>query len=110
LCRRLAEAGCSANEIAAISGHTTLHEVERYTKAADQQRMAGAAFERLKNDRATNREESIYKPQPNRLKLLSAKLGMVAEAVLIGPVSVLFSLLTGKITGNFRKITPLARG
>jgi hypothetical protein len=35
-CRRLAEAGCSANEIAAISGHTSLREVERYTKAADQ--------------------------------------------------------------------------
>jgi integrase len=39
-CRRLAEAGCSANVIAAISGHTTLREVERYTKAADQERMA----------------------------------------------------------------------
>ena len=34
-CRRLAEAGCSANEIAAWSGHASLREVERYTKAAD---------------------------------------------------------------------------
>jgi integrase len=39
-CRRLAEAGCSANVIAAISGHMTLREVERYTRAADQERMA----------------------------------------------------------------------
>jgi integrase len=39
-CRRLAEAGCSANVIASISGHTTLSEVARYTKAADQERMA----------------------------------------------------------------------
>jgi integrase len=39
-CRRLAEAGCSANVIASISGHSTLREVERYTKAADQERMA----------------------------------------------------------------------
>jgi integrase len=39
-CRRLAEAGCSANVIASISGHTSLREVERYTKAADQERMA----------------------------------------------------------------------
>jgi integrase len=39
-CRRLAEAGCSANVIASISGHTTLHEVSRYTRAADQERMA----------------------------------------------------------------------
>jgi integrase len=43
-CRRLAEAGCSANVIASISGHTTLREVERYTKAADQERMARAGM------------------------------------------------------------------
>ena len=39
-CRRLAEAGCSANVIASISGHASLGEVARYTKAADQARMA----------------------------------------------------------------------
>ena len=39
-CRRLAEAGCSANVIASISGHTTLSEVARYTKAAEQETMA----------------------------------------------------------------------
>ena len=39
-CRRLAEAGCSASVIASISGHATLAEVARYTKAADQERMA----------------------------------------------------------------------
>jgi integrase len=39
-CRRLAEAGCSANVIAAISGHATLAEVSRYTRAADQERLA----------------------------------------------------------------------
>ena len=43
-CRRLAEAGCSANEIAAISGHASLREVERYTRAADQARMAQNAM------------------------------------------------------------------
>ena len=45
-CRRLAEAGCSANEIASISGHTTLKEVARYTKAVDQARMARNAMAR----------------------------------------------------------------
>ena len=45
MCRRLAEAGCSANQIAAISGHATLREVGRYTKAADQKRLAAAAME-----------------------------------------------------------------
>jgi len=46
-CRRLAEAGCSANEIAAISGHKTLNEVARYTRAADQARMARNAVARM---------------------------------------------------------------
>jgi len=45
--RRLAEAGCSANEIAAITGHATLQEVGRYTKAAEQRRLAMSAIERL---------------------------------------------------------------
>jgi integrase len=42
--RRLAEAGCSANVIASITGHKSLKEVERYTKAADQARMARDAM------------------------------------------------------------------
>jgi integrase len=45
-CRRLAEAGCTVHEIAAISGHASLREVERYTKAADQAKLARAAMER----------------------------------------------------------------
>ena len=54
-CRRLAEAGCSVNEIAAISGHATLREIERYTKAADQERMARNALTRstLRNAEGT---------------------------------------------------------
>jgi integrase len=43
--RRLAEAGCSANEIAAWSGQS-LREVERYTRAADQARLARNALAR----------------------------------------------------------------
>ena len=46
-CRRLAEAGCSASEIASISGHKTLKEVERYVKEADQERMARNAMARV---------------------------------------------------------------
>jgi integrase len=34
--RRLAEAGCSASVIAAITGHRSLREVASYTAAADQ--------------------------------------------------------------------------
>jgi integrase len=45
--RRLAEMGCSANQIASITGHATLKEVERYTKAADRKRMAREAMAKL---------------------------------------------------------------
>ena len=45
-CRRLAEAGCSANETMSISGHTTMKEIVRYTVAADQARLARNAFAR----------------------------------------------------------------
>ena len=45
--RRLAEIGCSANQIAAITGHATLKEVQRYTSAADRKRMAREAMAKL---------------------------------------------------------------
>ena len=45
--RRLAEIGCSANQIAAILGHASLTEVQRYTKAADRKRMAREAMAKL---------------------------------------------------------------
>jgi integrase len=45
-CRRLAEAGCSGNEIMAISGHATMKELVRYTAAADQARLARNAMVR----------------------------------------------------------------
>lgn len=45
--RRLAEAGCSANEIASITGHVTLEEVARYTRAAEQKKLARSAIGRL---------------------------------------------------------------
>jgi integrase len=46
-CRRLAEAGCSASQIAAISGHRSLAEVERYVRAAEQSRLAADAMTKL---------------------------------------------------------------
>src|SRR5262249_50061644 len=42
--RRLAEAGCTAHEIGAITGHASLAELTRYTRAADQRRLAEAAM------------------------------------------------------------------
>ncbi len=46
--RRLAEAGCTAHEIAAITGHASLSEVERYTRDASQDRLGEAAMSKLK--------------------------------------------------------------
>jgi integrase len=45
--RRLAEAGCTAHEIASITGHASLSEVERYTRAADRKRMAREAMKKV---------------------------------------------------------------
>jgi integrase len=42
---RLANAGCSTDQIKAITGHRTTQEVERYTRAADQARLAAAALQ-----------------------------------------------------------------
>jgi hypothetical protein len=42
--RVLAEAGCTPHEIGAITGHSSLAELVRYTKAADQRRLAEAAM------------------------------------------------------------------
>ncbi len=46
-CRRLAEAGCSENEIAAITGHSKLDDIRVYTEAARRKRMAASAMVKL---------------------------------------------------------------
>jgi integrase len=42
--RRFAETGSTAHELMAISGHKTLSEVQRYTEAADKERLADSAM------------------------------------------------------------------
>jgi len=59
--RRLAEAGCTANEIAAITGHSTLVEVSRYTKAADQVHLAQTAIDRLTARQPAQRIPTLVK-------------------------------------------------
>ena len=62
-CRRLAEAGCSAHEIMAISGHQTLAEIHRHTVAANRVRLAERAVA------AMGRNETLTKAEnpPHRL-------------------------------------------
>lgn len=43
---RLANQGCTTHEIAAVTGHSSLKEVERYTRAVSQATLAEAAFKR----------------------------------------------------------------
>ena len=48
---KLAELGCTAHEIMAITGHESLKEVERYTKAAEQKRPAKSAMRKLQGQK-----------------------------------------------------------
>jgi enterobacteria phage integrase len=57
--RRLAEAGCSANMIMAVLGHTTLAEAQRYTEEADQVRLAEAAMTQLEGHSA-NKSPKLF--------------------------------------------------
>jgi integrase len=47
--RRLAEAGCTAHEISAITGHASLREVARSTEAADRRKLAASAMAKVKS-------------------------------------------------------------
>jgi integrase len=51
--RRMAELEFTEKQIAAWSGHKTLREIERYTQAADQRRLATDATEKFKTKKRT---------------------------------------------------------
>jgi len=44
----LAEAGASEHEIASVTGHQSLEEIERYTRAAERKRLADRAMKKFK--------------------------------------------------------------
>ncbi len=48
--RTLAEVGCTTEEIKALTGHSSSAEVDRYVKAANQRKLAGAAILRLERN------------------------------------------------------------
>jgi integrase len=50
---RLANSGCTPEQIKSITGHKTLSEVARYTKAADQERNAKHALAKLLHSEST---------------------------------------------------------
>ena len=53
--RRMADALCGEHEIAAITGHRSLNEIVRYTRAADQERLAEAAMAKLEGAKRRTR-------------------------------------------------------
>lgn len=63
---RLADAGKSVHQIAAVSGHKTLKEIERYTRAADQRRLAREALlgpgEQIGTDGVEPERSRVSKP------------------------------------------------
>jgi integrase len=65
--RRLAEAGCTPHEISAITGHRSLGEVARYTRAAEQKRLAGSAMTKLQREHPfTNLDVRFVNPAKNK--------------------------------------------
>jgi integrase len=52
-CKALAHAGCTAPEIMAVSGHSTLAQVQIYIDEVDSDRMAGAAMQKLEAKQRT---------------------------------------------------------
>lgn len=54
---RLAEAGCSAHQIMAVTGHASLQMVQHYTRGADQRSRAEAAIQKLEDFRSDKRRK-----------------------------------------------------
>ena len=67
--RRLAEAGCSAREIMAVLGHRSLGEAERYTRDADQARLAAAAMTRLEGQDENRKSQTSPRSLGKRRKV-----------------------------------------
>jgi integrase len=76
MCRRLAEAGCTPNEIMAISGHKSLAEVTRYTEAASRARLASHAMRNIALAETRTRDGTQCLGLPNNL-LTHCKGGLI---------------------------------
>lgn len=66
--RRLAELGLSHQVIKSITGHETDKEIERYSKSAEQARLADQAMSALAQSTLANRKISLAKPSRKPLK------------------------------------------
>lgn len=76
-CRRLAEAGCSARQIMAITGHTDIREVERYCREAEKKLLADAAIAKLDDrfdvQKLPNQPDELGNNDDNPLNFIAEK-------------------------------------
>jgi integrase len=70
--RRLAEAGATAHEIMSVTGHKTLSEVQRYTAAAERERLAEQAIAKL-TERKRTKQHAELSNLPTRLDKTAPK-------------------------------------
>ncbi|WP_371179786.1 tyrosine-type recombinase/integrase [Chelativorans sp. J32] len=87
-CRRLADAGASAHEIMAITGHTKIEEILTYTKAAEQKRLSQAAMVKMASVfdiKLPNPDTRLGKTADNSLETL-ALVGEVVRPTGLEPV------------------------
>jgi hypothetical protein len=72
--RRWAEAGGTAHELMAFSGHRTLSQVQHYTSAADKKRLADSGFAKMQRTKGhgtyTNTATQLHKwrQKTNKIK------------------------------------------
>jgi integrase len=66
--RMLAEVGCSTHEIASITGHAALAEIERCTQAANQKKMASAAILKWEQNEKRTASGKRLRPQSGKRK------------------------------------------
>ena len=69
-CTALAHAGCTGPQIMAISGHSSLAQVQIYIQEAEQGRMADAAIEKLEG---REREQPLSTPASESVKPLQKR-------------------------------------
>jgi enterobacteria phage integrase len=65
--RYLAEAGCTTKQIQAILGHKSLVEIERYTRDAEQERLADDAIGKLEARKRNESSPHLF-PSPKKIQ------------------------------------------
>jgi integrase len=83
--RRLAEHGCTVHEVAAITGHASLQEVQRYTKGVDQP--TACYFGAVKNENIQCLTQRKVRQSARKIFINQSLKSRVADAVDLEPVS-----------------------